>query len=152
MKRFIFTLIMVLVSFSTIDAQRGCRSRLTQEEFYERQREFFEKEAVLTKQESDQFFVLYFELQKKKRANNHKVWELMHNLKNDASEQEYDRLLKEVYRLRLENTELDSTYYLKYKEVIPSKKIYKIFRAEPKFQREIIRGMNHTGRSKGMRR
>ncbi len=155
MKRYILTLMVGLLFFSTVSAEIVCPQRLTPDQFNNRQQEFIVEEAGLTEAEANEFFVIFFELQQKKRENNHKVWELMRDLKEGATDKEYDKTLLNIYKLRALNNELDIDYYSKYKKVISSEKIFKVLNAESKFQREIIRGMhqhNQGGKGRGPRR
>lgn len=147
MKKIIIILIVVLVgSLAPIQSVEATVSHyyqyLTPEEFYQKQKAYITKEANLTDSEATAFFKLYQRLQEDKRDNNHRISDQMKKLNDDMPDKEYNDILDEVYRLRKANSDLDLEYYQAYKKIMPSKKIYKVMRAESKFRREIIRGMN----------
>lgn len=111
-------------------------------EFTQLQKEFIAKEAGLSEKEAVEFFKLYFEYQDKRRDNNQQINALMKKMGGDITENEYGKILDDIYDLRKINCKLEFDYYQAYIKVISSKKISKVMKAESEFRREIIRGIN----------
>lgn len=157
MKKILFTILVVFigsfVTIQSISAERVFRyQHLDPEEFIRLQKEFITKEAGLSEKEASQFFKLYFELQDKKRDNNHKINRLMKKMNGNLAEKDYAVILDEIYQLRQVNTKLEADYYHEYTKVISSKKVYKVMKAESQFRRKIIRGMNRNRSRENLRR
>lgn len=141
MKRTLFTLILFIGTLSLF-AYNGNYQHISKEEFQAKQQAFLTEKAGLTEQESQQFFPVYFELDKKKRELNDQVWKL---LRKGDSEQltdaQYEEMLLKVYDLRIESDQLDKKYYDRFKKILSPQKIYKVQRAEAKFHREMLKNM-----------
>ena len=121
------------------------KPRLTKEEFRNKQEEFITKRAGLTKEEAAKFFPLYFELQEKKRECNKKAWQQIRRAKeNKLSEKEYDEVVEDIIKARIESDELDLEYSRKYKEFLSSKKIFELQNAEMSFHRELLKPHRQT--------
>ena len=148
MKKYILILLIgVLSTTLDVSAHVVCPQRLDPKEFNRQQQEFITEEAKLTQNEAKAFFVVYFELQDKKRINNQEIWKLMRFAKEDLTESQYESTLSRIFELRKSNAELDIKYFSLFKNIIPNKKIFSVLKAESKFQRQIIKGMHH--RQKG---
>ncbi len=121
----------------------GDHQHLTKDEFRAKQKNFIAEKAGLTKEEATKFFPLYFELQDKKKELNDKAWELIKKGKDeDASEEEYAEILEGVYDSRIASDRLEKSYLEKFKKILSYKKIYLVQRAEMRFHRELIKGIN----------
>lgn len=123
----------------------------TREEFIDKQKAFIIAEAKLTEKEAGDFFVVYYELQNKKRENQKSIGALMRKAKEELTEKEYGDILIEVYGLKKNNADLDLEYYYKFIDILPKKKVYEVFRSESKFQRHIIRNMHQNHNRQGNR-
>lgn len=148
MKRIMLSFLFCLTLVLSAEASPHFYQHLTPVEFQQKQREFITAEVKLTPQQANSFFTLYNELQEAKRINNRQIMELMKKSNGELSDEEYTQTLDEIFKLKKSNADLDLLYNDKYKQVIPSKKIFEIIRAESKFRRQIIRGMNHQKRGK----
>ena len=62
---------------------------------------------------------------------------------------QYAEINEKVANNRIAADQLDKTYLSKFKKILSSKKIFLVQRAEMRFHREMIKGMN---RSKGRRK
>lgn len=137
MKRYVYIIAALLLTFTIAQAQE---KRLTKEEFQQKQREFITRCAGLTETEADQFFPLYFELQKKKEDINGKMWDNMHKGKDqELTEQEYADILETVAKLRISSDQLELDYLHKFGKFLSSKKIFEVQRAEVRFHHELLR-------------
>lgn len=126
---------------SVVNAYDGYHQHLSPEEFRKKQQTFITEKANLTEDEAAKFFPLYFEMQHKKRELNDGAWKLLHKGKDaKLSEAEYEEMLLKMYDLRIESSQLEKTYYTKFREVLSAEKIFQVQRAEIRFHRELLKG------------
>ena len=131
MKKVIALVVLLCGFMPVLWAADGCDQHLSREEFRAKQKAFIIEQAGLSKQEAAKFFPVYFELQDKKKKLNDESWDLMRKGK-DANN-------------RIAADQLDKTYLSKFKKILSSKKIFLVQRAEMRFHREMIKGMNRKG-------
>ena len=146
MKRTIILLFLISSFISAAMAQQNKseQQRLSPTEFREKQQAFLTEQAGLTKEEAAKFFPLYFQLQDKKKELNDKAWALIKEGKEDnLTEAQYNSILDGVYDVRIATAELEKDYYLKFKKILSPKKIYLVQKAEMRFHRELLKGMNN---------
>ena len=146
-KRLIILLFVISGFSPLIWAVDGCnQERLSPEEFRAKQKAFIIEKAGLTKEEAAKFFPVYFELQDKKKKLNDESWDLMRKGKDDkTTESQYEEINEKVANNRIAADQLDKTYLSKFKKILSSKKIFLVQRAEMRFHREMIKGMNRKG-------
>lgn len=141
MKKVLLLFIILISGVSFAKAYDGVLQNLSPEEFRQKQKEFITEKAELTPEEAEKFFPIYFELQNKKRELNDKAWKQLHKGKEEnLTDDQYEKILLEVYDLRIASDELDKTYYDKFKAILSPKKIYMVQRAEMRFHRELVKG------------
>lgn len=115
---------------------------MTKEEFRDRQRTFITERAELTKEEAEKFFPLFFELQDRKQVLNDKAWKLMRKGKDErTTEEQYGEILEGIYDARIASEELEKEYFQKFRKILSNKKIYMVQRAEMRFHRNLLKGM-----------
>ena len=84
-------------------------------------------------------------LQDKKKKLNDESWDLMRKGKDDkTTEAQYAEINEKVANNRIAADQLDKTYLGKFKKILSSKKIFLVQRAEMRFHREMIKGMNRS--------
>ena len=144
MKKLIILLIIICGFTPLMRAMDGCnQQRMSQEAFRAKQKAFITEQANLTKEEAAKFFPLYFELQDKKKELNDKAWNLIRQGKDEnTTETQYDEILTQVYDTRIASDKLEESYFDKFKKILSCKKLYKIQRAEMRFHRELLKGIN----------
>ncbi|MEG1564408.1 MAG: hypothetical protein RR365_11895 [Bacteroides sp.] len=146
MKKWIVLIGIVFSFMPLLHAMDGCDQHLSREEFRAKQKAFITEKAELTKEEVAKFFPLYFELQDKKRKLNEDAWNLMRQGKDeDTTEAEYNKILEEVYNIRIASDKLEKSYFEKFKKTLSCQKIYRVQRAEMRFHRELLKGVNRQG-------
>lgn len=144
MKKLIVLLLIVCGMTPLLRAAGGPDQHLTPEEFRAKQKAFITERAGLTKEEAAKFFPVYFELQDRKKQLNDEAWKLLRSGKSEkTTEDQYAEILEGVYDARIASDRLDKTYFQKFKKILPCKKIYLVQRAEVRFHRELLKGMNH---------
>jgi hypothetical protein len=131
----------------SISATDGCNQQLKPDEFRAKQKAYLTEKAGLTDEEAAHFFPLYFELQDKKKELHDEVWKLMKKgeAKNEISEDEYADILDGIVDLRTEGNRLEKNYLSKFRKVLSNQKLYRIQRAEMRFNREILRNIQKRG-------
>lgn len=135
-KNILLTIILSISSISLF-AQKP---RMSREEFRQCQEKYIKEQTGLTRQEAQQFFPLYFELQDKKDAINRQAWAHMRKGKEEnLSEAEYNKIVEEIIKARISCDQLDLEYLHKYQKFLSSKQIFNIQRAEMKFHRELLK-------------
>ena len=145
-------LIVVLCSLVSVAwGADGCdQHRLSREEFRAKQQAFITQHAGLTKEEADKFFPVYFELQDRKKQLNDEAWDLLRKGKDEkTTEAQYGEILEGVYDARMSADRLDKNYLAKFKKILSYKKIYLVQRAEMRFQRELLKGMQRNDKKPG---
>lgn len=148
--RKVIALVVLLCGFMPVLwAADRCDQHLSQEEFRAKQKKFIIEQAGLSNKEAAKFFPVYFELQDKKKKLNDESWDLMRKGKDDkTTEAQYAEINDKIADNRIAADQLDKTYLGKFKKILSSKKIFLVQRAEMRFHREMIKGMNR-GKDKG---
>ena len=137
MKRYILLLISIVCLNVTAQEQR--RPRMTPEEFQNKQKEFIIQQAELTEAESAAF---YFELQNKKHEINGRVWKKARAVHpNERTEAEYNEMIDALADVKIECATLEKEYLIKFKSILPAKKLMRVQMAEDRFQRELLKGI-----------
>lgn len=137
----LLTILFVFIGGTALSfAYEGYNQHLSPDEFKTKQKAFITEKADLTQAEADKFFPIYFELQEKKKTLNDKAWKLMRKGKDEKmTDAEYEKVILQVYDLRIESDQLDKSYYTKFKKILSPKKIFMVQRAETRFHRELLK-------------
>lgn len=152
MRRHITTLLLYFVCLMAAaqqpQGQRPEHPRMTPEEYRAKQQEFITRHAELTPEESDAFFPLYFELQNKKHEANRNVWKKARAVRpHERTEAECNEIIDALADVKIECATLEKEYLMKFKKILPAKKLMRVQMAEDRFQRELLKGMQQ-GRGK----
>jgi len=146
MKKLIILLFLFSVSVSHAWGVEDNDQRLTPDEFKAKQQAFITEDAGLTNEEANAFFPVYFELQDKIKDINDRVWKLIRKGRDPkTTEAQYDEIITKVYDLRIASDKLEKSYFQRFKGILSFRKIYLIQRAEMRFHRELLKGMNRRG-------
>lgn len=147
MKRVLCLLLLACSSVILLYATDKCDQRLTPEQFRAKQKAFITEEAGMSAEEAAKFFPVYFELQDRKKELNDEAWKLIRKgKKGSLSEGQYEEILEGVYDARIEGDRLDKSYFEKFKKILSFEKIYRVQKAEMKFHRELLKGMQQYRR------
>lgn len=153
LRRIILLFSLVFAMVPGIWAFDGWNQHLNPQEFREKQKEFITEKAGLTREEADRFFPLYFELQDKKKELTDKSLKLMQKGKQEnLSEAEYENILRGIIDLRMASEELEKSYIDTFKGILSYQKIYQVRRAEMRFHREILKGIQQQPRQQEQRK
>lgn len=147
MRKLIAFVVFLCAFIPALWAVDGCCQHLSREEFRAKQQAFIAEQAGLTKEESSQFFPIYFELQDKQKKLNDESWNLIRKGKDDkTTEAQYEEIVRKVCDNRIEADRLEKSYLERFKKILSSKKIYLVQRAEMRFHREMLKGMDRRGK------
>ena len=153
---FIITLIIILAAYfgncQDVHAQNKQQAHPSTEEVQMQKIAFFTAELQLTPSEAEKFWPLYNQLWDERGKARHETMEALRNLKSaleDGSDKG-DSEIKKLSDIYLANyameAELLEEYFNKFQKIIPIKKAAKIFYAEEKFRRMLIKQLrNHHG-------
>lgn len=146
MRKLIATFVLLCGFISIMQASDVCeQQRLSRDEFRAKQKAFITEQAGLSKEEAAKFFPVYFELQEEKKKLNDDSWNMMHKGKGDnVSDAQYEEIIERVYDNRIAADRLDKSYLNKFKKILSPKKIYLVQRAEMRFSRELVKGIQHN--------
>lgn len=140
-----FACIILLLCISLTAIAQEKKPHFTKEEFKAKQKEYIARQAELTKKEADRFFVLYFELQEKKRKINDNVGRLIHETRKKSSDEtNYAQIVDKMINSRLESEKLERYYVQQYRKFLSDKKIFKVLTAEMSFHRELLKSMKRN--------
>lgn len=147
MKRHLTTLLVCLMCIVASAQEQKPRPRMTPEEYQAKQKEFIIRHAELTEEESAAFFPLYFELQGKKHEANRRVWKQVRAVPpHERTEEDCDKMIDALADVKIECATLEKEYLAKFKAILPAKKLMRVQMAEERYQRELLRGMQHRGK------
>lgn len=110
---------------------------------------FITNHLDLTPEEAQVFWPVYNQCQKEReelRKSNRKQFKESkegseHNPLNEMSDKEVEILVDNEMALRQKELDMDKECHAKYKQVLPIKKIAKLYRAEMEFKRELLKKM-----------
>jgi len=134
-------LILFLIGFicMPMNAQKKI-NKCTEEDFRAKKQAYMTQKAGLTEEESKTFFPLYFELQDKKKEVNKEAWNDAKKGKNpQTSEQEYEIIIDDFFGSQYQLLDLEKQYIEKFREVLSDQKIYQVYWAEIKFNRNMMK-------------
>lgn len=146
MKKLIILLFLFTASVSQAWGIEDNDQHLTLDEFKAKQQAFITEDAGLTSEEANAFFPVYFEMQGKKKDLNDRVWKLFRKGKDSkTTDAQYDEIITKIYDLRIASDKLEKAYFQRFKGILSSRKIYLVQKAEMRFHRELLKGMNRKG-------
>jgi len=140
--KFILVSLLILSVFSTSFAQRHERSKEDLEKFKAMKVSFLTDKLELTPEEAQKFWPIYnqaekenWEAQNKRRQIEMKVQEENGNL----TDKEIIDLIKEMVDTHKAEAQLKEKYNKKYLDVLPPKKVLKLYQAEHQFMMKMLR-------------
>lgn len=116
------------------------KDKCSQEEFRSKKEAYLKEKAGLTDEEAQAFFPLYFQLEDLKKDINGKAWKKARKgRKSQTTEEEYKDIVDTFVNVQIQAAALDKEYLEKFKKVLSSQKIYMVFYAEIKFNRNMLK-------------
>lgn len=119
------------------------RRKFSPQEFVQKREEFISREAGLTAAEGSAIFPLMRKMEKERMEIDRKVGSLMHRGSQPGiSEKEAQSILEQIDKLTLEKTKLENAYHQKYRKAIPAGKVLRVYQADWKFSRQVLKHMS----------
>ena len=135
--RYIIILVACLFCMPTF-AQK--KDKYTESEFRAKKQAYIAQKAELTPAESEKFFPLYFEFQNKKKEINKHAWNIAKQGKaSETTDLEYEEIIDNFFDDQEAIVKLEREYIDKYRKILSDKQIYRVYWAEFKFNRKMIK-------------
>ena len=135
--RYIIILVACLFCMPTF-AQK--KDKYTESEFRAKKQAYIAQKAELTPAESEKFFPLYFEFQNKKKEINKHAWNLAKQGKaSETTDLEYEEIIDNFFDDQEAIVKLEREYIDKYRKILSDKQIYRVYWAEFKINRNMIK-------------
>lgn len=116
------------------------KNKYNEKDFRCKQQIYMTEKAGLTSEEAEKFFPLYFELQDKKKALNKERWNnARQGMNPQTTEEEYETIIEKFFNSEYDLLDLEKEYIEKYKKVLTNQKIYMVYKAELKFNRNMMK-------------
>jgi hypothetical protein len=116
------------------------KDKYTESEFRTKKQAYIAQKAELTPAESEKFFPLYFEFQNKKKEINKHAWNLAKQGKaSETTDLEYEEIIDNFFDDQEAIVKLEREYIDKYRKILSDKQIYRVYWAEFKFNRNMIK-------------
>ena len=133
-------IVILVASLFCIPAFAQKKDKHSEAEFRTKKQAYMAKKAGLTKEESEKFFPLYFEFLSKKKEINKHAWNIAKQGKAPGTtNEEYEEIIDNFFADQEAIVKLEREYIYKYREVLSDKKIYMIYWAEFKFNRNMMK-------------
>ncbi len=120
---------------------RKPRYRMDWQELKRKQEAFITQHAGLSQTEASFFFPLFHELKQKQRAIRRSMHKISKEMEQGThTEKQCDEYLEQIGKLRRQSTDLEITYYKKWRKKLCASKIIKILSADRKFSKQVFDG------------
>ena len=132
----------LLAGFSSGIKAQGCDDNCKKKEQIKAQKVAFITEKLqLTVEEAQQFWPVYNEMNKKSEEIDKQIKAIVKNYKKSSetlSNSEIEAMADKMMELEASSSKLDQEYYLKFKKILPVKKIMELHQAERLFKHELL--------------
>lgn len=145
MKQIIFTLVMIIFVSTTSMAQRAKLSKEDRQKYLDEmrqyKREFLVKELNLSRDQQNQFFPVYDQMEDEINQVAEETRELEEKaIKNsEASDTELETVARTVFEQKSREGEIEMNYFVKFKEVLTPRQILLLKGSERKFTQQLVR-------------
>jgi len=146
--KYVLTLLMTLPFFVAM-AQPPGKAKMSKEEIEAQKIAFLTKEMALTSEEAQVFWPVYNAFEDKQKALKKEHRTNRKKLKDGANlnDAELEQLMDSEIELRTREAALIAEYHEKFKAVLPIQKLARLYHAEDKFKRHLLKQMKggHDG-------
>jgi hypothetical protein len=151
MKNIFFTLFLTLCITSIIQAQKCDANCKKKDQIKAQKVAFITDRLQLTVEEAQQFWPVYNEMNKKSEELDNQIRTIVKNYKKNKetlSNTELETMADKLMELETSSSKLDAEYYLKYKKVLPIRKILELNQAEREFKHELLQQLKGCSAAK----
>ncbi|MEN8227313.1 MAG: hypothetical protein ABFS38_04095 [Bacteroidota bacterium] len=143
----------VLLAFATCLVPLMAQSEKQIEQFKKEKKVYFTKQLELTESESKAFWPIYNDFHNRKMKiveEERNAFMYAHKNSENLSDDEITEILGKIRKLKHEKVDLENEYYQnKFLEVLPPKKVLKLYKAEWDFRRHLIRELRGQSPNRG---
>lgn len=143
------TAALILVVFSWITPLKA-QSQEQVERFKKEREAFFTKNLELTTEESEAFFCVYddfFNRKMKLAEDERNTFSYAYDNAENLSDKEITEILEKIRTIKEDQVKLENQYFQdKFTEVLPPKKVLKLYRVEWDFRRHLLRQLRDQTR------
>lgn len=147
MKQIFFTLVMIICASASMNimAQRAKLSKEDRQKYLEEmrqfKREFLVKELNLTRDQQNQFFPVYDQMEDEMNQVAEETRDLENKVINDpdASDTELETVARAVFEQKSREGEIEMNYFTKFKDVLSPRQILLLKSTERKFTQQLVR-------------
>jgi hypothetical protein len=152
MKRKFLTIILILTA-GLVTAQHGKGDHhgwgKMRKKFEAQKISYLTQQLNLSPEEAQVFWPVYNEANKKKDDFRNRSRTLYRKLKHEngsLSDKELQQISDELVEIRIKEANLDKEYHLKYKKILPIRKVMELYYSERKFQKMLLHKIRERGR------
>ncbi len=146
----------VLLVFATCLAPLMAQSEEQIEKFKKERKVYFTEQLELTDSESKAFWPLYDDFHNRKMKlveDERNSFMYAHKNADNLTGDEITEILGKIRKLKHEQVDLENEYYQhKFMEVLPPKKVLKLYKAEWDFRRHLLKELRGRDRGEGGRK
>ena len=146
MKSKIIVLSVFIFILTSVFAQKNQNKR-TFDDFKAQKIALISERTQLTPEEAQHFWPVYNELQQKK-SELHKKNRQQNKDLSGLSEADFEKMNEDKIEMEIEKARFEKEYYLKFKQILPSQKIYQLYKAEKEFKRELLSSIQKRKKEK----
>lgn len=151
MKKIYLTILLISGIFSGLFAQHCDDNCKKKEQIKAQKVAFITDKLQLTVDEAQQFWPVYNELNKKTDEIDKQIKGIVQNFKKNKetlSNTEIESLSDKMMELEASCSKLDQDYYLKFKKILPIRKIMELNQAERQFKHELLQQLKGCAANK----
>lgn len=154
---YLLMLLLVILVNTNVFAQnppRHKQPRFNPREYKERMEKFVSKHAEFTQEEASKFFPIFHEMKEKQREIMKQIQQKKFSKPaSGASDKEFQDVIMDIEKLKIQQAELEESYYKKMCKVVPAKKVFEAMIAEDLFHRNMLQGFdNHHSKDRPSKR
>jgi Spy/CpxP family protein refolding chaperone len=105
---------------------------------------FITRELDLTEEEAQKFWPVYNKYEAEREEHRRKLMRDMNDARKNfdqLNDREIEQSIEQYLALRQQEVDIDKKYYPEFKRVLPIKKVAKLYAAEKRFQKEVLRSL-----------
>jgi len=139
LRTIIFNLLLILAAFqysATVKAQDG-DDNINVSKIQAQRVAFFTEKLNLTPAEAEKFWPVYNEYDAKRaklNAEESRLINIFKENKSNMSDREIDNNIKKIFDTRKALTALNEDYYIKFRQILPARKVMKLIITETQFR------------------
>lgn len=145
--RKILTTLLIAMTMAVMMPVNAQVEGMTREQFREYKEAYLKQEMRLVDNVAERFFPIYEEYQDKKQKIYSETQALMDKA-DVATEAEYKEIIRRLRALERAGSNLEDEYLQKFKTVLTYEQIFKLGKAETKFQKHILKELTRSKNSR----